>query len=114
MSCKVTKMIGNHKFQIEELTRILKTDLPGELVTESLRYFDHCKVVLLFFEKYYFRNGSYANLTIMLTETEESQTADIIGSGGGEGIFNISWGANTDFAEAAESILANRGFKNGC
>ena len=111
MSCQVIKMTGNHSFPIEELSRILKKELSAELVTESQRYFDYCKVALLVFEKYFFRNGSYANLTIMLTETTDCQTADIVGSGGGEGLFNISWGANTDFAEAAESILAHKGFQ---
>ena len=35
----------------------------------------------------------------------------MIGSGGGEGIFNISLGANIDFAEKAERIFRQYGLK---
>lgn len=38
------------------------------------------------------------------------QTADIVGSGGGEGLFNISWFANSDLADSAEKILQKYGF----
>jgi len=65
---------------------------------------------LLSFEKYFMRNGSYASLTVLLTENGNVQTADIIGSGGGEGIFNLSWGANSDFADMAERVLSKNGF----
>jgi len=66
---------------------------------------------LLSFERFYFRNGSYATLTIMLTETGNEQTADIIGSGGGEGILNFSLDANAPFASMAFDILQQCGFK---
>lgn len=111
MSCLVIKMTGNHEKEMEELAGILKSHMPGELVTERLRYYENCKVLLLVFEKFYFRNGSYANLTVLLTETRVYQTADIIGSGGGEGLFNISLGANAEFAEKAKYILAEYGFR---
>lgn len=52
-----------------------------------------------------------ATLTIMLTETGNEQTADIIGSGGGEGILNFSLGANASFASMAFDILQQCGFK---
>ena len=68
------------------------------------------EIRLLNFEKFYFRNGSYAGLTVMLTETEKSQNADIAGFGGGEGLLNISWGANFEFAERAAEILESCGF----
>lgn len=46
----------------------------------------------------------------MFTETVDTQTADITGFGGGEGLFNLSWGANTHFAEEAVRILKRYGF----
>lgn len=110
MDYQVTKMIAHHQLPIEEIAEHLKEQEPGELVTEIPRHSDGQKVVLLVFEKYYWRNGSYANLTVLLTETPELQTADIVGSGGGEGILNFSWGANEHFAEEAARILAECGF----
>lgn len=102
MSCLVTEMRSNQEKSIGELVNILKgrmTEISGELVTENWRHFDDCEVVLLVFEKLYWRNRSYANLTVLLTETEEDQTADIVGSGGREGLFNISWGCKFQFIE---------------
>ncbi len=65
---------------------------------------------MLSVEQYYFRNDSYASLTVLLTDGE-TQTADIIGFGGGGGILNLSWGANANFANRAANILTNYGFK---
>ena len=78
----------------------------------SVGWLDGCPFVnvhVLTFEKFYFRNGSYASLTVVLTENNDEKTADIIGSGGGEGLFNISWGANSSFARDAENILRDYG-----
>lgn len=111
MSCEVIKMSGHRAAGIQEMANVLKEALRDELISESWRSLDGLSVVLLSFEKYFFRNGSYASLTVMLTETADTQTADIIGSGGGEGLFNISWGANADFADMAAKLLQEHGFQ---
>ena len=113
MSSVNVKMYGHNATGIHEIVNVLKKEVKAELVSESWRKFNEVSVVLLSFEKYYFRNGSYASLTIMLTEKENMQTADIIGSGGGEGLFNISWGANSNFAEMATEILRRYNFREG-
>lgn len=113
MASQVTKMIGNCTVGIDELADMLKQQIErqdAELVTESQRSGGECKVVLLVFEKYFWRTGSSAGLTILLTETDGKQTADIIGSAGGEGLFNVSWGVNADFAAIAINLLEGQGF----
>ena len=109
MSRKVIKMIGNRLKPIEELVPILIRNL-SELVLKSIRQYDDCKVGLVVMEKLYLRTGSYANLTVLLVETSKIQTAQIIGSGGGNGVFNLSWGTNSNFAESARSVLEEYGF----
>lgn len=104
-------MIGRSPAGIKSLVSALKRELDADLITESCRAFSGAYAVLLCFEKYYFRNNSYAGLTIMLTEEQENQTADIIGFGGGNGLFNFSLGANSNFADTAKSILENYGFQ---
>ena len=99
MSRKVIKMIGNGLKPIEELVPILIRNLSEELVLKSIRQYDDCKVGLVVMEKLYLRTGSYANLTVLL-----------IGSGGGNGVFNLSWGTNSNFAESARSVLEEYGF----
>ena len=112
MSSVNIKMKGDKSKEIKQLAGILKGEINAELVCDSRRSLDDVSVILLSFEKYYMRNGGYASLTVMLVESEDAQTADIIGSGGGEGIFNISWGANSEFAEMAERVLYRYGFSN--
>lgn len=111
MSSVLIRMNGNKDVDIQELAEALEHEINAELVSESSRNMDGVCVVLLSFEKLFLRNGSYASLTVMLTEYEDMQTADIVGSGGGEGIFNISWGANSDFAEMAAEVLQRYGFE---
>lgn len=105
------RMKGNHSKSIEKISNILKEEINAQLVAENQRSYSDVNVILLSFEKYFMRNGSYASLTVLLTEDEIKQTADIIGSGGGEGIFNLSWGANSNFADMAERVLSMNGFK---
>ena len=80
------------------------------LVTQRERYFDGSAVILLIFEKYYMRADGYASLTVLLSEDGPVQNADVIGYGGGQGLLNLSWGANEDFADMAADILEKCGF----
>lgn len=97
---------------LQEIANRLWKDLPGmaELIGIRSRGNGDDQAILLSYERYFFRNGSYASLNIMLTEFDGVQTADIVGSGGGEGLFNISLFANSDFAGGAEKVLQSYGF----
>lgn len=112
MSCTNTKLRGTKEKSIEQAANGLKAKMNAELINESCYHIDdNTTVILLVFEKYFMRNGSYAGLTVQLIESENVQMADIIASAVGEGIFNISWGANSDFAYMAENILRDYGFR---
>ncbi|MBQ7888343.1 MAG: hypothetical protein IJ356_01135 [Erysipelotrichaceae bacterium] len=67
--------------------------------------------VLLCFERYYRRTQSFAALTILLCDDGEYQTADVVGSGGGEGRLNISWGSNDAIVFRAVKLLEEIGFR---
>ena len=105
------KMRGNGTVNIQRLADLLKDQIDAELISENWRGLDGFNVVLLSFERLFFRNGSYASLAILLTEYGDMQTADIVASGGGECLFNISWGANSDFADMASALLEENGFE---
>lgn len=114
MEHAITAMRGTRALDIRELADLLKRKLQeksAELVSENWRTLEDSKIVLLSFEKFYWRNSSYAGLTVMLTECGSLQTADIIGFGGGSGLLNFSLGANTDFAKLAENLLSSYGFE---
>ena len=112
MSGVCTKMRGRSQTSILEMATHLKRELyDAELICDSHHRIDFVNVHVLTFEKYYFRNGSYASLTVVLTENSDEKTADIIGSGGGEGLFNISWGANSEFTRDAANVLTSLGLR---
>ena len=67
--------------------------------------------ILLCFEDFYYRNKGYTALTIAITENERMQEAVVVGFGGGDGMLNISWGANGDFAQRGVEALVELGFK---
>ena len=108
----IVKMECPHSQEsLSELAEILKREVSAELICEELKSLGSGGVLLLAFEKYYFRNGSYASLTVMITEDCGYQSASIIGSGGGEGILNVSWGAIQSFANMALNTLQDYGFR---
>jgi hypothetical protein len=82
----------------------------AELVVKDYTQMGAAGVVFIIFEKYFFRNNSYATLTVLLTHFEGIQTAKVVGSGGGEGLLNISWGANKSLANQAVSTLNKLNF----
>ena len=112
MSATTITMRRRASGDLQEIANRLWKDLPD--MAELVGIYSHGsadnQAVLLSCEKYFFRNGSYASLNVMLTEFDGVQTADIVGSGGGEGLFNISLFANSDFAGGAEKVLQSYGF----
>lgn len=99
-------MQGRPVWHLEELPSKLEEGIPAsELVYYNKRTLGSGRLFLLVYEKYYIRNGSYASLTILLTEENGIQTAEIIPSGGGEGLLNLDRGSNSSFAGDAERVL---------
>ena len=107
--------IAMHRHEEGDLSKVAKQlwrEIPqtAELICLQERRGSGGQAILLSCEKYFFRNGSYASLNVMLTEFDGVQRADIVGSGGGEGIFNFSLWANDEFAEDAQRALGAMGF----
>ena len=69
------------------------------------------QTILYVFERYFVRTENMASLTVLFTNDGKTVTVDVIASGAGEGILNISWGANASFAKRARDLLAKQGFR---
>ncbi len=107
---KLKNLSSNKK--ITELAGIIEENFDGELVCSELQELNNnTKVLVMNYEKYYFRVSSYVGLTIVITEFNGAQTAVITGFGGGNGLFNISWGANGSFAGDMVELLKELGFE---
>ena len=112
MASEIIKMQCDCKVKdVQELCDVIGKEISAEFLHKKVVEMGTGTAVLLAFEKYYFRTGSYTSLTIMLTEDRLVQTADIIGSGGGGGMFNFDWGANASFASEAANVLKKYGFQ---
>ena len=82
----------------------------AEQVAKVEQHFDGAEVWLLVYEKYFFRASGFNSLTVLLTEQNDRHTAEIIATGGGSGITNISYGANRKFAKECVQALTELGF----
>lgn len=113
MASEKITMYAEKQYELEEIKEgiekvfyenMLATDFVGEV----LRELGEAKTLLLIWERWYIRTGSYASLTILLSEFQGYQSADIISSGGKDDFF--SWGAEENFAKWGEEALRNLGF----
>jgi hypothetical protein len=84
------------------------TQLVDDVIHQDAEMF-FCTAV---FQKYYFRNNSYAGLTVVISGKADIITVEAIGSAGGQGIFNISYGAESNFTELVYTLLEPKGFRN--
>lgn len=113
------KMKKNKTQELREIVKAVRRGLTvdndsmvtPEVLCEHWRETGDAKACLLAFERYYFRNGSYASLSMMFLEANGVQTVDCVGSGGGEGLLNFSWGANRNFARMGYDELVKLGFE---
>ena len=92
--------ILQHLLQIQCIEEVSATK-------QTINGVDICTAV---FEMYYGRTGSYTSATVVLTEHNNEQTACVVASGGGDGLFNHSYGANRDFAKCCAQKLEKCGF----
>ena len=112
MSNRIIQMKNDKREKsVADLAHLLRYEVNADMIFGKPCQVGGGDVALLCFERLFFRNGSYASLTIMLTDDGDVQTADIVGYGGGEGLGNFSWGANRSFAEMAEGVLRKQGFQ---
>ena len=67
--------------------------------------------VMLCYEKYFVRVSSFASLTVLISQEMSSTDVVIVGSGGGAGVLNMSWGTNKSYAAEVQKLLLNYGFE---
>ena len=96
-------------FHNRVLQEFEKQQLDVELVDLAYHELGEVKTLLLVFERLYLRTSSYTSLTILLTEFNGMQTADIISSGGRGSLF--SFGSERSFTKHGETALKNLGFE---
>ena len=69
------------------------------------------QTILYVCERYVVWTENMTSLTVLFPNDGKAVTGDVIASGAGEGILNISWGANASFAKMSVELLAKQGFR---
>ena len=97
MSSAIIKMKRGSETDLAEVSKSILDDFKGDVAELSLEQMSEV-------------NGMAVS-TVQIIDSGEVQQATIIGTGGGEGLMNISLGANQDFARRVAKVLAKLGFE---
>lgn len=103
------QMAAQKQYSLPELEQSLRANRNFEFCTRTEQTFDDAAVLLLVFEQIFIRASGTISLTVLLTEKGDQQTADLIATGGREGL-SYSFGACRSFVREAAAILEPLGF----
>ena len=110
MAGATIRMTAAKQHTLQDIRRKLQAIDGAEHISTTEYTVNGVAVWVLAYEKYYFRTGSYASVTVVLTEHDQQQTACVVASGGGDGMVNLSYGANRNFAKTCVEALEGCGF----
>lgn len=99
---------GNLDFS--QVTAYFLEQMGDELLHAARYQVAPMQSTLCVFERYYLRTNSTASLTVLFTNTGQEILVDVVSSGAGSGLLNISWGASSNFANKALDALKAMGF----
>ena len=103
-------MHGDGSYSLHQIHEKIHYIIGAEEVFQQKHRFGNADVWLLVYEKYFFRVNNFATMTILLTQQENAQSAQIVISGSGESMSNVSYGANRQFARECVKALEEAGF----
>lgn len=81
-----------------------------KLVAENTVTVEKIEVTTRVYEKFFLRSSSYASISLTVIGNQEEVIISAIGAAGGEGLLNISWGAEKNFVTRLEKALIDQGF----
>lgn len=87
-------------------TAVVEGSVTGECLDKHILTTPQGSVVVMVFEKHYWRAGNRLTLTATLDNTQGDKTrVRLVGSGGGESLFRFDWGASESFEEVVVCAL---------
>lgn len=86
---------------------VVDGSVTGELIDNHLISSQTgCSVIVMVFEKHYYRAGNRLTLTVTLDDFSGETRVHTASGGGGEGLFRFDWGASESFARIAKDVLS--------
>ena len=110
MAGTVIRMSSKKRHSLQAIHEKIHYITGVEQISKTVQTFSEAEIWLLVYEKYFVRTGGYNSLTVLLSEQGDTQTAEIIATGGGGGIVNQSFGANRKLAKECMQALEEMGF----
>lgn len=90
---------------------VVNGSLTGECRMDVKATFEDGATRMMVFEKYYYRAGNRASLSVLITQKDNQVRVNAISTGGSTGvIFRFNWGAESKFTSIVEKTLKNLGF----
>lgn len=107
----MSSLLMKKKGTMNEVRTVLQAneDKLGISLEEVGRFLDETHFFCVY-EKYYMRSSGYTSLSILMYQKEENVMLEAIGAGGGDGLFNISWGSEKNFVKKLKTALEEQGF----
>jgi hypothetical protein len=91
---------------------VVNGSITGECRLDVKATFENGQSRMMVFEKYYYRAGNRASLSVMMTEIDGRITVDAVSTGGSTGVLiRFNWGAENSFVGLVEKTLRNLGFR---
>ena len=107
------KGTGHIQKVVSEVTNAIESSgITAELMQRTSHRVDGHQIILLGFEKYYYRSRNQVMLTVMFVESDNDEIyVDMISGGSSVGVFlKIDWGASKNFLGSADQALKRLGF----
>lgn len=116
MNNSVLKLKSDKATTLSEIEKTIEEELkqdslyPAETVYKEIMKVNDSSILLMVFEKYYIRMGCRTSIVLQIEESGDTQSAVIIGTGGGSAVYGVNYGAYTDFVLKIEKIMHSIGF----
>ena len=109
------KMVGTlpmHETRQKIDQSVVGGSVTGQVLFQNVYGGTDHKVMVVVYEKYYYRANNRVSLTVVIEEKDGETFVDATSTGGGQGIiFRFSWGAETSFAKIVVNTLTSTGFR---
>jgi hypothetical protein len=84
---------------------VINGSITGEKLDHYEVRFSDRRVVVMVYEKHFYRVGNRLTLTVTIDDAAGATRVHYVGGGGGEGLFRFDWGASQSFGKIVEDSL---------
>ncbi|EQF23465.1 hypothetical protein QEW_3487 [Clostridioides difficile CD160] len=89
-----------------EAQKMIEENMDADIIfTDAYNLGDGKFILITAFDRYYVRSSSNAGLLVICENTTEETLVKVVSTGSGTGLFQIDWGAGSNFTKRIRKIL---------